>query len=187
MKKYFHTLLLAICATAALGQDGRLDLARGAEAQVGVTLVYDPAYVRLRYPGGDVPPERGVCADVVVRAFRRIGIDLQARVHDDMASHFAAYPHLWSLRQPDSNIDHRRVPNLMTYFERQGKTLPVSAPYQPGDVVAWRLPNGLYHIGVVAQRRAPDGKHHLVVHNIGQGARTEDVLYAFEIIGHYRW
>jgi uncharacterized protein len=187
MKKSFHTLLLAVCATAALGQDGRLDLARGAEAQVGVTLVYDPSYVRLRYPGGDVPPERGVCADVVVRAFRRIGIDLQARLHEDMTRHFAAYPHLWSLRQPDANIDHRRVPNLMTYFERQGKALPVSAPYQPGDVVAWRLPNGLYHIGVVAQRRAPDRKHNLVVHNIGQGARTEDVLYAFEIIGHYRW
>jgi uncharacterized protein YijF (DUF1287 family) len=184
----FPGLLLWGIATAALGQEGRLDLAREAEAQVGVTLVYDPSYVRLRYPGGDVPPERGVCADVVVRAFRRIGIDLQSRLHEDMASHFAEYPHLWSLRQSDSNIDHRRVPNLMAYFKRQGKALPISSPYQPGDIVAWRLSNGLHHIGVVSQRRAPpDGKHNLVVHNIGQGARTEDVLYAFEIIGHYRW
>ena len=187
MKKAFYTLLMAVCATAALGQDGPLDLAKGAEAQVGVTLVYDPSYVRLRYPGGDVPPERGVCADVVVRAFRRIGIDLQARVHEDIARHFGDYPHLWSLRRPDSNIDHRRVPNLMKYFQRQGKGLAISAPYQPGDVVAWRLPNGLYHIGVLSQRRAPDGNHNLVVHNIGQGARTEDVLHAFDIIGHYRW
>ncbi len=183
----FPGLLLWGIATAALGQGGPLDLARGAEAQVGVTLVYDPSYVRLRYPGGDVPPERGVCADVVVRAFRRIGIDLQTRLHEDIARHFGEYPHLWGLRQPDSNIDHRRVPNLMTYFKRQGKALPVSAPYQSGDVVAWRLPNGLHHIGVVSQRHAPDGNHNLVVHNIGQGARTEDVLYAFDIIGHYRW
>lgn len=180
-------LLLAAWATAAFAQEGRLNLARGAEAQVGVTLLYDPSYVRLRYPGGDVPPERGVCADVVVRAFRRIGIDLQARLHEDMARHFSDYPKLWSLRQPDSNIDHRRVPNLMTYFKRQGKALPLSASYEPGDVVAWRLSNGLYHIGVVSQRRAPDAHHNLVVHNIGQGARTEDVLHAFEIIGHYRW
>jgi uncharacterized protein YijF (DUF1287 family) len=187
--KTFCALLL-IFATVAPAQDRRpgagLDLARAAESQVGVTVTYDPSYVRLAFPGGDIPPDRGVCADVVIRAFRQIGIDLQVQLHEDVKRHFNEYPSLWGLRRPDPNIDHRRVPNLMTYFKRQGKALPVSAPYQPGDVVAWRLSNGLHHIGVISQRRA-SGNHNLVVHNIGQGARTEDVLYAFEIIGHYRW
>lgn len=190
MRRALHLLLLVLAASPLAQADrpgDRLDLARAAEAQVGVTVVYDPSYVRLDYPGGDVPPDRGVCADVVIRAFRGIGIDLQARLHEDISGHFAAYPGLWGLRRPDPNIDHRRVPNLMTYFRRQGKELPASVAYQAGDVVAWRLPNGLHHIGVVSRRRAPGGTHNLVVHNIGQGARTEDVLYAFTIIGHYRW
>jgi uncharacterized protein len=184
-------LLVVVFAAAAPAQDRRpgisLDLARAAESQVGVTVSYDPSYVRLAYPGGDVPRDRGVCADVVVRAFRQIGVDLQVQLHEDVKRHFAEYPRLWGLRRPDPNIDHRRVPNLMTYFKRQGKALPVSAPYRPGDVVAWRLSNGLYHIGVISPRRASGNNHNLVVHNIGQGTRTEDVLHAFEIIGHYRW
>jgi uncharacterized protein YijF (DUF1287 family) len=189
LRRTFYALLV-VFATVARAQDRHavgLDLARAAETQVGVTIAYDPSYVRLAYPGGDVPPDRGVCADVVVRAFRRIGIDLQVRLHEDIKSHFDEYPRLWGLRHPDPNIDHRRVPNLMAYFKRQGRALAVSTPYQPGDVVAWRLPNGLHHIGVVSQRRASGNHHNLVVHNIGQGARTEDVLHAFEIIGHYRW
>ena len=161
-------------------------LARAAAAQVGVTLVYDPSYQRLEYPGGDVPPDRGVCADVVVRAFREVSVDLQVALHEDMGRHFGEYPPLWGLRRPDPNIDHRRVPNLMTFFQRRGKRLPAGSTYEPGDVVAWRLPNGLYHIGVVAEQPAPQG-HPLMVHNIGQGARVEDVLYAFEELGHYRW
>ena len=172
-------LLLATTATQA-------KIANAAFAQVGVTTIYDPAYVHLRYPGGDVPRERGVCSDVVVRAFRAAGVvDLQAAVHDDMAAHFGAYPKLWSMRGPDANIDHRRVPNLMKFFERRGKSLALDAAYEPGDVVAWRLPNGLYHVGVVSAARG--ARENLVVHNIGDGAKNEDVLRAWTIIGHYRW
>ena len=162
-------------------------LARAAARQVGVTTLYDPAYVRIGYPNGDVPPERGVCADVVVRAFRRMGIDLQTEVHRDMAKNFGVYPRNWGLRRPDTNIDHRRVPNLMKYFERRGKKLSLDASYQPGDVVAWRLSNGLLHIGVVAEDRVPGTERHYMIHNIGAGARKEDVLRAFVILGHYRW
>jgi uncharacterized protein YijF (DUF1287 family) len=138
-------------------------------------------------PNGDVPLDRGVCADVVVRAFRAAGVDLQVEVHEDMRRHFAAYPQSWGLRGPDRNIDHRRVPNLMRYFERRGKHLPLDAAYEPGDVVAWRLPNGLHHIGMVASDRMPGSGRPYVVHNIGAGALKEDVLRSFQIIGHYRW
>lgn len=162
-------------------------LARAAARQVGVTTLYDPSYVRLGYPNGDVPLDRGVCTDVVIRAFRSIGIDLQVEVHRDMKRNFAAYPRNWGLSGPDRNIDHRRVPNLMKYFERKGKRVPVEAAYEPGDVVAWKLPNGLDHIGVVAEDHVPGAGHRYVIHNIGAGARKEDVLFSFRIIGHYRW
>jgi len=165
----------------------RRSLARAAAQQVGVTRVYDPAYVRLPYPNGDLPLNRGVCADVVVRAFRKIGVDLQAEVHEDMKRSFTAYPHSWGLSAPDANIDHRRVPNLMKYFDRRGKRLPPAASYEPGDVVAWRLPGGLYHIGIVAEDRVPRTNRPFMIHNIGAGAQKEDVLYTFEILGHYRW
>src|SRR5437870_3445218 len=160
-------------------------IADAAAAQVGVTINYDPAYVKLRYPGGDVPRDRGVCSDVVVRAFRAVGVDLQAAVHEDMAAHFGIYPHMWGLSAPDANIDHRRVPNLMKFFERGGKARALGDAYEPGDVVAWRLPSGLYHVGVVTGTRG--GSDYLVVHNIGYGAKHEDVLRAWQIIGHYRW
>jgi uncharacterized protein YijF (DUF1287 family) len=160
-------------------------IAAAALAQVGVTTIYDPKYVALRYPGGDLPPERGVCADVVVRAFRAAGIDLQREVHEDMRRSFRAYPQMWGLTGPDSNIDHRRVPNLMTFFTRRGKR--VEGEFLPGDVVAWRLLGGLYHIGVIAADRVPGTTRHYVVHNIGSGAQKEDVLNAFTVIGHYRW
>ena len=156
-----------------------VELARAAAKQVGVTTIYDPSYVQLRYPGGDLPKERGVCADVIIRAFRDIGVDLQREVHEDMRRHFESYPQMWGLRGPDTNIDHRRVPNLMAYFRRRGKT--ASSDFQPGDIVAWRLPGGYYHIGIVAE----DGR--LVIHNIGRGTQKEDILHAFPIIGHYRW
>jgi uncharacterized protein len=165
----------------------RRTLARAAAQQVGVTVLYDPAYQRLAYPNGDLPVTRGVCADVVVRAFRKIGVDLQIEVHEDMKRSFAAYPRHWGLTAPDPNIDHRRVPNLMKYFDRQGKRLPSAEPYEPGDVVAFRLPGGLYHIGVVAEDRVPGTGRPYMIHNIGAGARKEDILYSFEILGHYRW
>jgi uncharacterized protein YijF (DUF1287 family) len=160
--------------------------------QTQTTTLYDPAYVSLAYPGGDVPPERGVCTDVVVRAFRAAGVDLQRLVHEDRAQHFAAYPKTWGLRKPDSNIDHRRVPNLMVFFSRHGKTLPLSkeaADYLPGDVVSWTLPgNNLAHISLVSDRFSPaDPARRMIVHNIGGGAQVEDVLFAFTITGHYRY
>jgi uncharacterized protein YijF (DUF1287 family) len=179
-------LLLLLATAASANPPVNARIAGAAAAQVGVTVAYDPAYVQLRYPGGDVPRDRGVCSDVVVRAFRAAGVvDLQAAVHDDMRAHFASYPKMWGLRAPDANIDHRRVPNLMTFFTRRGKSLALDAAYEPGDVVAWRLPNGLYHVGVVSAGRG--ARDYLVVHNIGDGAKNEDVLRAWTIIGHYRW
>ncbi|HKP12939.1 MAG TPA: DUF1287 domain-containing protein [Blastocatellia bacterium] len=159
-------------------------------AQTEQTTIYDPAYVRLDYPGGDLPIERGVCADVVVRAFRKGGVDLQKEVHEDMRRDFAAYPQRWGLKAPDANIDHRRVPNLMTYFKRRGKSLPITSDakdYEPGDVVAWDLGGGLTHIGIVVNLRARGGERYYVVHNIGAGARLEDVLFSLRQIGHYRY
>ncbi len=166
------------------------DIAAAARAQVGLTVHYDPAYRKLAYPGGDVPPERGVCTDVVVRALRSArSIDLQRRVHDDLAANWDAYPHpsSWRLSKPDPNIDHRRVPNLMTWFERGGYSRPITrmaADYLPGDVVAWDLGRGIQHIGIVSDLKS-DGVP-LVIHNIGAGTREEDILFRYTIIGHYR-
>lgn len=185
MKKALIVVLAAAAAYATPAE--RATLASSAMAQVGVTRVYDPAYRQLAYPGGDLPVERGVCADVIVRAFRKIGVDLQVAVHEDMKKNFRAYPQMWNLRAPDANIDHRRVPNLMRFFERRRKAVSPPAPFEPGDVVAWMLPGGLYHIGIVSTTRNAADSEYLVVHNIGYGARNEDVLRAFRIIGHYRW
>jgi uncharacterized protein YijF (DUF1287 family) len=155
-----------------------------------VTTGYDPSYVKLDYPLGDVPKETGVCSDVVVRAFRSAGVDLQKEVHEDMARAWSEYPKKWGTSAPDANIDHRRVLNLMTYFARQGKLLPVTGhadDYLPGDVVAWDLGNGLDHIGLVTNFWSESEKRCLVIHNIGAGARVEDVLFAWKITGHYRY
>jgi uncharacterized protein YijF (DUF1287 family) len=182
-------LLLLLTLPQAWAQSAGVRLARAAQAQIGVTTGYDPAYVRLAYPGGDVPPHTGVCSDVVVRAFRAIGVDLQRALHEDMRADFAAYPRKWGLSRPDRNIDHRRVPNLMRFFTRRGTALETggaAADYRPGDVVAWRLDNGLPHIGIVGER-APGEDFVPVIHNIGAGARREDVLFAWTMIGHYRW
>jgi len=162
----------------------------GAIAQAGVTTGYDPAYVALDYPGGDVPENTGVCSDVVVRAFRKAGIDLQKEVHEDMKAARSAYPTKWGANAPDKNIDHRRVLNLMTYFKRQGKSLPISAAaadYQPGDIVSWELTNGIDHIGIVTNMSANSGDRLMIVHNIGAGTRIEDVIFAWTIKGHYRF
>lgn len=178
-------------ATAATLQAPRAHvpspLVHAARRQVGVTVRYDPAYVRLAYPGGDVPPDRGVCTDVVVRALRAQGIDLQAEIHRDRAAHRAAYP------QPhaplDRNIDHRRVPQQMAWFARQGWRVPIGSEardYRAGDIVAWRLRgNGLLHIGIVSDRRDAHGVP-LILHNIGAGTREEPLLFDHPIIGHYR-
>lgn len=159
-----------------------------ARRQIGVTTRYDPAYVRLPYPNGDVPQDRGVCTDVVIRALRSQGLDLQRNVHEDMRANFTEYPQKWGLRGPDRNIDHRRVPNLQTWFARQGwsRTPTRNAiDYRAGDLVTWMLPGNLPHIGIVGDRTSLAGTP-LIVHNIGRGTREENILFAYPITGHYR-
>ena len=176
----------AVRAEPSVGQR----VAAAALAQVGVTVDYDPSYTRLAYPGGDVPLARGVCSDVVVRALRRLGVDLQQLVHEDMRASFSAYPRKWGLRRPDRNIDHRRVLNLQTFFARRGLALAISQharDYATGDIVAYTLPGGLPHIGIVASQRSADGARPLLIHNIGAGTQLEDRLFDYEIVGHYRW
>ncbi|MBC8137351.1 MAG: DUF1287 domain-containing protein [Fibrella sp.] len=161
-----------------------------ARKQTSQTHLYDPAYVSLTYPNGDVPIERGVCTDVVIRALRASGIDLQKLVHEDMRRSFRAYPSKWGAKRPDPNIDHRRVPNLQTYFRRHGKSLPVTqnkGDYRPGDIVSWKLPNGLDHTGIVSDATVPGQTRNAVIHNIGRGTEQEDVLFAWKITGHYRY
>jgi uncharacterized protein len=157
-----------------------------------VHVRYEPAYVRIAYPGGDVPSDTGVCSDEIVRIYRRVGIDLQRNVHEDMSAHFDAYPskRMWGRSTPDSNIDHRRVPNLMTFFERNGQSLPLtrnSADYLPGDIVAWDLGHGQTHIGMVVDQKAFLSSRYKILHNIGRGPQIEDALFDWKIIGHYRY
>jgi uncharacterized protein len=155
------------------------------------TVRYDPAYVRIPYPGGDVPADTGVCTDEVIRAYRAVGVDLQKEVHEDMERDFSAYPRKWHwlLSRTDPNIDHRRVPNLMVFFQRHGETLPTSTradDYQPGDLVTWDLGGGVPHIGIVVKRRGSQGRY-MIVHNIGRGPQMEDVLFNWKITGHFRY
>ena len=151
---------------------------------------YDPTYFVIKYPNGDVPANKGVCTDVVIRAYRKMGIDLQKEVHEDMISHFTLYPKKWGLKKTDTNIDHRRVWNLMKFFSRKGSSLAVSNQgndYQEGDVVCWDLGGGITHIGVVVDKKSADGKRPLIVHNIGAGQVLADCLFSYKIIGHYRY
>jgi uncharacterized protein YijF (DUF1287 family) len=153
-------------------------------------VTYDGRYRSIAYPNGDVPDNVGVCTDLVVRAYRGVGIDLQQAVHEDMRANFSAYPANWGLRGPDPNIDHRRVPNLQVFFERHGLSMAVSndaAGYRPGDLVTWRLESNLPHIGIVASRRTADGARPLIIHNIGSGPALDDILFSFEVTGHYRY
>ena len=166
-----------------------IKIVTAARSQVGTTVRYDPSYQKLSYPNGDVDSRGGVCTDVIIRAFRAsLVIDLQKLVHEDMKAHFRAYPQIWGLRGPDRNIDHRRVPNLRTYFKRQGYELPVTRDppdYQPGDLVTCIVPPHLPHIMLVSDRTSPAGCP-LIIHNIGSGAQEEDRLFEFELTGHYR-
>jgi hypothetical protein len=189
MFRTIRTLLAVLIALPLLAQQvTAAKLITGAKKQVGVTRSYDPAYRRIAYPNGDVPLTTGVCTDVIIRAYRHAGVDLQRLVHEDMKRNFAAYPKNWGLRRPDTNIDHRRVPNLATFFRRHGQSMPVTrngADYKPGHVVTWRLASGVPHIGLVSDVRR--GNRYLVVHNIGAGTQLEDVLFAYEITGHYSY
>jgi len=153
---------------------------------------YDPAYVRIPYPNGDVPADTGVCTDEIIRAFRAVGVDLQKEVHEDMLRDFSAYPNQrrWLLAHTDTNIDHRRVPNLMTFFQRKGEALPLSVrgdDYSPGDLVTWDLGGNVPHIGIVVDRKSAQTGRYLIVHNIGRGPQMEDVLFSWRITGHYRY
>jgi uncharacterized protein len=153
-------------------------------------VIYDPAYKVISYPNGDVAADRGVCTDVVIRAYRKMGIDLQKEVHEDMRAHFELYPNNWGLTRPDRNIDHRRVPNLMTFFTRYGTVKKISNnanDYQPGDIVCWNLGRGITHIGIVTRRKSADGLRYMMVHNIGGGQVLDDCLFSWQIIGVYRY
>ena len=153
-------------------------------------VTYDPSYFSISYPNGDIPSNKGVCTDVVIRAYRKMGIDLQKEVHEDMVSHFNLYPKIWGLKSTDKNIDHRRVPNLMVFFKRKGTEKPITSnaeDYLPGDIVCWNLGGSITHIGIVVNKKSSDGKRYLIVHNIGAGQVLEDCLFDFKIIGHYRY
>ena len=174
-------------AAEVTGQPG---LVKAAMERTQAQVRYDPSYVSIDYPMGDVPADQGVCTDVVIRAYRAVGVDLQQLVHEDMAANFSAYPKIWGLERPDPNIDHRRVPNLQTFLSRVGASLDVTTnpdAYLPGDLVTWEVPPHLPHIGVVVDQRSADGNRPLIVHNIGQGPQLEDLLFSFPITGHYRY
>jgi uncharacterized protein len=183
-------LSLAGCARSEVPVQGKTaQLLKGAHGQISKTLTYDPAYTRISYPNGDVPLATGVCTDVVIRAYRAIGIDLQQRVHEDMAANFRLYPTTWGLKRPDSNIDHRRVPNLQVFLTRFGQSLPVSqtpADYKPGDLIT-NLPGGRTHIAIVSEIRSPLTQRLMVIQNIGFGARLDDDLLSYPMTGHYRY
>lgn len=151
---------------------------------------YDPQYFVIAYPNGDIPSDKGVCSDVVIRTYRKVGIDLQKEIHEDMEANFSLYPKNWGLSHPDKNIDHRRVPNLMTFFSRKGTILPITQnpeDYNPGDLVCWDLGGGITHIGIVVNKRSADDNRYQIVHNIGGGQILADCLFEFKIIGHYQY
>ena len=187
----FLSLLLGAQAEAPQRAAELLDrVVAAAVSQTTAKVEYDGSYRRIGYPGGDVPSSIGVCTDVVVRAYRAVQIDLQQRVHEDMRAAFQAYPKLWRLARPDSNIDHRRVPNLQVFFQRRGAELPATKnpqDYTPGDLVTWMLPGNLPHIGIVTSQRTADGQRPIIVHNIGNGPDLEDMLLRYPITGHFRY
>ena len=188
MKLKFRTFFILIMslvinmqALAVKSQQIVLD----ARQQIGQTLYYDPAYTTLKYPMGDVPMIKGVCTDVIIRALRLQGVDLQKLIHEDMKKNFAVYPKKWGLKSTDRNIDHRRVPNIMTYFQRQGYEIK-DKNYKAGDIVTWDLGKGLTHIGIISDKTTLLSKTPLVIHNIGYGTQQTDILHEYKIIGHYR-
>jgi len=194
MRRFFLLVILFIPAVSGLTQENSFykQLADSAVTLTENFVIYDPAYRTISYPNGDVAKNRGVCTDVIIRAYRKMGIDLQKLVHEDMKANFSIYPSqkMWGLKTTDKNIDHRRVPNLQTFFSRKGQSLPVSKNalnYRAGDIVSWDLGGGVTHIGIVAAKKSKDGKRPLIVHNIGRGQVLEDCLFDWKITGHYRY
>ena len=191
LKKLFCIIALILISNLALAQaDFYSQLADSALTLTRQKVQYDPSYFSIPYPNGDVPANKGVCTDVVIRAYRKLKIDLQKEVHEDMKANFKQYPKKWGLSRPDKNIDHRRVPNLMTFFSRHGTVKKISqtpGDYKAGDIVCWDLGNGMTHIGIVAKKLSKDRKRNLIIHNIGAGQVLEDCLFQFKIIGHYTY
>ncbi|MGG4664147.1 DUF1287 domain-containing protein [Providencia vermicola] len=184
-------LVILLLSLPLVASSTNLTLAKHAEALPRL-VIYDPAYRQISYPNGDIPEHYGVCSDVVIRSYRKMGIDLQKLVHEDMKSNFSKYPsqRIWGLRKTDTNIDHRRVPNLEVFFSRKGQEKPVTKEakdYVPGDIVTWRLDNGRPHIGIVTSIKSVNNKNYLIMHNIGYGQVAEDVLFKWELIGHYSY
>lgn len=190
-KQIAFSLFFALTLGSGFGQTSFFErLADSALVLTHQKVQYDPSYFKINYPNGDVPSGKGVCTDVVIRAYRKLGIDLQKEVHLDMASNFEKYPKNWGLTKPDKNIDHRRVPNLMTFFSRKGTEKKISLDpkdYLPGDIVCWNLGGGITHIGIVSKIRSTDKDRYLIIHNIGAGQVIEDCLFSFKIIGHYQF
>lgn len=183
-------IVLFLIGSTGYPQTEVLSLSNAAIALTNDRVTYDPSYFSIPYPNGDVPADKGVCTDVIIRAYRKLGIDLQKEVHEDIKKNFSLYPNKWGLTKPDKNIDHRRAPNLMTYFSRFGTIKVISKnpnDYHPGDIVAWNLGGNLTHIGIVINRKSEDGERYLIVHNIGNGQEISDCLFTYKIIGHYSY
>ena len=191
MKELLVFLSYILFSSALSAQDYFFDRLSDAAIELAKqNVVYDPAYYSIDYPDGDIPPGKGVCTDVVIRTYRKLGIDLQKEVHEDMSQNFDKYPNIWGLSNPDTNIDHRRVPNLMTFFARKGLIKDISLhpdDYIPGDIVTWDLGRGLTHIGIVINKKTNDNKRYLILHNIGNGHEISDCLFSFKITGHYSY
>lgn len=191
MKKYISFLIILFCVFTVKSQSKfALQLSDAALSLTKTKVTYDPSYFSIKYPNGDVAADKGVCTDVIIRAYRKLGIDLQKEVHEDMKKNFSKYPKKYGLKRPDTNIDHRRVPNLMVFFAKfgQSKSIETNATlYAPGDIVSWLLPGNLTHIGIVVNKKSADGKRYLIVHNIGGGQVIEDCLFKFTITGHYQY
>lgn len=190
MKKAVAILTACLAITIGFAQSFVEKLSDAAIKLTEQEVVYDPSYFSIAYPNGDIPADKGVCTDVLIRAYRKLDIDLQKEVHEDMDANFHLYPKLWGLSKTDKNIDHRRVPNLMTFLKRKGEELLItekSVDYLPGDIVRWNLGGAITHIGLVVDERSYDNKRYMIVHNIGGGQVMEDVLFEYEIIGHYSY
>lgn len=181
---FFGLLLICLMTSSVAWAIDKERLVIDARSQIGKTVSYDPAYTQLSYPMGDVPINKGVCTDVVIRALRHQDMDLQKLIHEDMKQNFSAYPKKWGLKSPDKNIDHRRVPNIATYFKRKGYQVK-DGVYKSGDIVTWDLGSGLVHIGIVSDKKS-QSRVPLIIHNIGSGTKEENILYKFKITGHHR-
>ena len=195
---YLFLFLISILTTESEGKLQTTNkpfttkLSDAAIAIINPNIIYDPSYFSIKYPNGDVPKNKGVCTDVIIRSYRKLGIDLQKEVHEDMKSHFSQYPNLkkWGMTKTDSNIDHRRVPNLEIFFERKGTKLPISKKandYKTGEIVTWLINNTLPHIGIITNRKSTDGMRNLIVHKVGNGQVLEDCLFSYTIVGHYKY